>query len=244
MQSFNAGHGGFGFTGARFNKLGASDYTLVTIGVDETGTVSGFELELTKMLQTAVDACKESPRSENILVRVLYFSSKYRGGVNEIHGFMPLADIDTASYPTLDPAGGTPLCDATYSSLSATNLYAEELRKKDYGVNGIFFIITDGDENCSVATMRMIKDEQQKALKGEHLESLISILVGVNAAQYQYALDKFKDDAGMTGYRDAKDATPRNLAKLAAFVSASISSQSQALGPAARASRSLRPSEP
>jgi len=230
MQNFNAGRGGFAFTGARFDKLGSTDYTLVTIAVDETGSTLGFERELAKMLRTAVDACRKNPRSDNILLRVIYFSSKYKDGVSEIHGFKPLADIDTSAYPVPSPGGLTPLCDATYSSLHATNVYGQQLADQDFGVNAIFFIITDGAENDSTATMQMVKTEQERARTSEQLESLISILVGINAKPCQAALDQFKDEAGITHYRDAGDATPRNLAKLAAFVSASVSSQSQALG--------------
>lgn len=230
MQNFNAGRGGFAFTGARFDKLGATDYTLVTIAVDETGSVEDFKQELLKMLQTAIEACKKNPRSDNILVRVLYFSSQHRGGIREIHGFKPLADIDVNSYPAPDPGGLTPLCDATYSGIEATLTYGEQLADQDFGVNGIGFFITDGGDNQSTATMAMIKDVQDRARKSEKLESLITILVGINAKAYQQLLETFRNDAGITHYRDAGDATPRNLAKLAAFVSTSVSSQSQALG--------------
>jgi hypothetical protein len=43
-------------------------------------------------------------------------------------------------------------------------------------------------------------------------------------------LDAFKRDAALDEYISAGDATAARLAKLAAFVSQSISSQSQALG--------------
>ncbi|MBI2039426.1 MAG: hypothetical protein HYT22_04115, partial [Candidatus Niyogibacteria bacterium] len=169
MQKFGIGKGGFAFTGARLEKLGATEYTLVTVAVDVTGSVSGFERELRDMLMAAVDACKKSPRSDNILVRTLFFSDRHPKGISEIHGFKPLADIDPSAYPDINAGGMTPLCDAVYSSLGATNVYAEALRDQDYGVNGIFFVITDGGENASVATMAMVKDEQEKARKSEKL---------------------------------------------------------------------------
>lgn len=230
MDSYDIGRGGYGFTGARFDKLGAAEYTLVSVAVDVTGSVSSFQDQLRKMLIAAVDACKKNPRSENILVRAIIFSDGFAKGVQELHGFKPLADIDTNAYPELHPGGMTPLNDACYSVLGATNAYAKQLRDADFGVNAIEFVITDGDENASIATMKMVKEEQEKAVRGEILESNISILIGVNARQYKQVLEDFQREAGITHYKDAGDATPRNLAKLADFVSQSVSSQSQALG--------------
>ena len=224
------GRSGFSFTGARIERLGATEYTLVTVAVDETGSVNGFQDDLRKMLETAIDACKKSPRSDNLLVRVIYFSTKYPNGVNEIHGFKPLAEINPADYPAIKPGGWTPLCDAVFSSMGAVNTYGKQLADEDFGVNGIAFIITDGGENSSVATMDMVKKEAEKAVSGEILESVISVLVGINSSGCADELARFKDEAGMTHFINAGEATKGKLAKLAAFVSSSVSSQSQALG--------------
>ena len=229
MQSHNIS-GSFTFSGARVDRLGSLTYTLVTVAVDETGSVQGFSDQLREMLVTAVESCKKSPRSDNILVRVITFSDKYMNGVNEIHGFKPLAEIDTSSYLTIKPGGSTPLYDACYSAIGSQNVYGKQLVDKDYKCNGIAFIITDGGENASVATAQMVADEARKSVSGEILESMISVLIGINGSSYSSWLSKFQKEAGLTQYIDAGDATPRKLAKLAAFVSKSVSSQSQALG--------------
>jgi uncharacterized protein YegL len=220
----------FQFSATRTDHLGATEYTLVTIAVDETGSTSGFEDELRKSLISAVESCKKSPRRNNLLLRVIKFSSGLANGHEEIHGFKPLADIDTAQYPYFRPSGMTPLADAVFSAVGATNQYAEKLTADDYGVNGIVIVISDGGDNDSTATPTMIRGEIEKGVKGEHIESLITILVGVNAQYYKTELETFKNAAGMDEYIDAGNATPSKLAKLAAFVSQSISSQSQALG--------------
>lgn len=238
MQQHNLA-GNFSFSGKRLDKLGASEYTLATIAVDETGSTRGFEPIFHKMLVTAVAACKKSPRSDNLLLRVIYFSSRYQNGVKEIHGFKPLAEIDPASYPVPDGGGMTPLCDAVYSSIGAMNKYGEELFEQEYSANGIGFIISDGGENQSVATMSMVKKEQTLSISGEKLESMVTVLIGINtapasdkiySAQVADDLEKFREESGMTQFIDAGDATPAKLAKLAAFIDQSISSQSQALG--------------
>lgn len=74
-----AGTQSFQFSATRIEHLGATEYTLVTIAVDVTGSVSGFEAELRKCLITAVESCKKSPRSNNLLLRVILFSSALSG---------------------------------------------------------------------------------------------------------------------------------------------------------------------
>ena len=229
MQNHKIG-GSFTFSGARIDKLGATEYTLVSIAVDETGSVLGFSDQLREMLIAAVESCKKSPRSDNLLVRVITFGTQYKNGVNEIHGFKPLGEIDTVAYPIIDPGGSTPLYDACYSAIGSQNVYGKKLVDQDFSCNGIAFIITDGGENASVATAQMVADEARKSVSGEILESMISVLIGINGSSYSQWLSQFQKDAGLTQYIDAGDATPRKLAKLAAFVSKSVSSQSQALG--------------
>lgn len=234
MQQHKLG-GNFTFSAKRIEHLGATEYTLVTIAVDETGSVSGFKDQLLAMLQAAVGSCKSSPRSDNLLVRVLYFSDKYKGGVKEIHGFKPLAEIDPSQYPMPNPGGMTPLCDAAYSAIGAMNKYGKELYDRDYLANGIAFIVTDGGENASVATMPMVKSELAKSVTGEVLESMISIVIGINTQVCGPELDEFTKEAGITKYIDAGDLSDKTiaektLAKIAQFVSRSVSSQSQSLG--------------
>ena len=233
MSVQKIGGSNFTFSGARIDDLaqaGATEYTLVTIAVDETGSVMGFEKELRNMLVMAIESCKKSPRSDNLLVRVITFGSQYQNGVNEVHGFKPLYDIDVNDYPDIRPGGMTPLNDAVFSAIGATNAYAKELADNEFGVNAITFVITDGAENASVASMAMVKSELEKSVRSEVLESSVSILIGINAADARMFLDEFRREAGMDQYVDAGDASKGKLAKLAAFVSQSVSSQSQALG--------------
>ena len=230
MQSFAIGRGGFAFTGARLDRLGASNYTLATLMIDVTGSVDGFQDQLRDMAIQVVESCRFNPMSDNIMLRLALFSSMFAKGINEIHGFTPLRDIDTASYPKFRPGGMTPLNDACYSGIGATNAYAKQLADNDYGVNGLLYVVTDGGENASVATMQMVRDEQQKVVKSETLESMISILVGINTANCLADLQRFQNDAGITHFIDGGQATKSNLAKIAGHISHSISSQSQALG--------------
>lgn len=239
METGKVGTGtqAFQFSGTRIEHLGATEYTLVTIAVDFTGSTQKFLDGLMKSTKTAVASCKKSPRSNNLLLRVIYFSSSFPGNVNEIHGFKPLSEINPDDYPAPRPYGNTPLFDATFSAVGATNAYAKKLMDQDFLANGIVFIITDGDENDSrLASMKMIREEIERAQVGEQIESLVGILIGINVDGENYSgekmrdkLEEFANGVGLK-FRDAKEATPQNLAKLAEFVSQSVSSQSQSLG--------------
>lgn len=241
MDTHQIAGGNFNFTGARLDTLLDDDYTLVTIAVDVTGSTQGFEGALRKTLITAVKACKKSPTVDRLLLRVITFSSSFDGNVNELHGFTLVNELNPDDYSEFRAGGATPLYDATYSSVGALVDYG----KKMYGdqeinnINGIVFIITDGAEGgysggswiaVSTATPSMIREKVAEVVKGEQLESLVTVLIGINADEYQSQLEAFKDDAGFDQYIDAGEATEGKLAKLADFVSQSVSSQSQALG--------------
>jgi uncharacterized protein YegL len=219
----------FKYSGVKIDKLGATEYTLVTIAVDVSGSVSGFRTELKKCLQIAVESLKRSPRSSNLLVRVGYFSTMSSQGVEEIHGFKLLKDVDPTQYPDPRCGGSTPLYIASYSAIGATNAYAKSLMDQDFLVNGIVFIVTDGGDTEGGITPQMIKKELERGVKNEEIESLIGICVGINAQGCAQYLSIMETQAGMS-YIDAGDATPSKLAKLAGFISQSVSSQSQSLG--------------
>lgn len=237
MQVHQIAGSNFTFAATRIGNLGANEYTLVTIVVDTTGSTGGFTEQLRQMVVTAVDACKKSPRKDFLLVRVIVFSTNYPDGHMELHGFKRVLKINVdEDYPHFDAHGATPLWDATYAGVGAMAEYGEQLYHRDFTCNGILFVITDGEEGDytgnPVSTMRpaQIKAKLEEVTERELLESMVSILVGINADRCRTALEAFQREVGFTQYIDAGDATPESLAKLADFVSTSVSSQSQALG--------------
>lgn len=230
METGSIGGSNFKFSGIRTEHLGASEYTLVNIGVDVTGSTYQFTKELRDCLVAAVTSCQKSPRADNLLIRAFLFATHLPGGIEEIHGFKPLSEIDANDYPELQAGAQTNLFDAAYSAVGATNAYAEQLAKDDFPCNAINFIITDGEDNASTMTASAVKREIEKGIKNEELESCINVLIGINAKECERALTDFKEQSGFDHYIDAGDVSPQKLAKLAAFVSQSVSSQSSSLG--------------
>jgi uncharacterized protein YegL len=229
LEQHKAQGGAFNYSATRLTDLGATEYTLVNIVNDVSGSVSSFKAEMEGALKEAISSCKYSPRADNLMIRHVLFNDR----VSENHGFKLLAQINPGDYDNaLNPMGGTALYDGTANAIQATADYAKQLVDASFNVNGVTFVITDGDDNSSHNTTKMVKDAIDKIRKNEALESMVTILIGVNVTDQHMSqrLDTFKNEAGIDQYVELKSADKKALAKLAAFVSKSISATSQALG--------------
>ena len=220
------------FSAVGMDDLEGSEYTIVQLLVDASGSVASYKKELESVVQRVAESCKKSPRSGNLLLRVAAFGSHFKGNISEWHGFTLLDSIDTGKYKgALNPNGATPLFDAALSSLESLDVFGRSLADQDYLVNGILFVITDGCENASrCRTATKIKKTVKRIRQQEKLESIQTILIGVDDRHIQKHLRDFRDKAGFDEYTSLGDAKPEKLAKLAQFVSHSISATSQALG--------------
>ena len=218
----------YGFSAVKIDELGATEYTLVTIVVDRSSSLNGYDRELEKMIKEAVGSCQKSPRSENLLVRVVTFNQNEF----EEHGFKLLNTVQLSDYDNvIKTYGSTALFDATYHSIEATQNYGKILFDQDYFANAIVFVITDGNDNNSSFGPNQIKTLVDSIRKSEDLESIAVILVGMTTYPelMQYLMD-FKDNAELDEYIDMGDVSQSKLAKLAGYISRSVSSTSQALG--------------
>lgn len=229
------GASNFHFSGVRPDNLQALEYTLVTIIIDESGSTRDFADTMLEMVKAIIKSCGKSPRADNIMIRLVTFNTT----ITEVHGFRLLTTINPSDYKPFNPRGMTALYDTIFSTVGATITYGKTLYSKDLTVNGIVFIITDGEDNESrYASPLTIGKQCKDLLTSEEIESLLTILIGLkNPAddkRHQQEIDKYlqklKTEAHLTQYIDAGVANESNLAKLANFVSQSISSQSQSLG--------------
>ena len=221
--------GAYGYSAVGLEKLGASEYTVATIIVDVSGSVDGFVTDMEAALKEIVKSLRLSPRADNLLLRFVTFSDT----LEEVHGYKLLDDCNPDDYDgSLVIRYSTALYDASENAIAAAVDFGQRLTDDHYLVNGAVYIITDGCDNQS----RMGAADVAKALKSAHkreaLESLISILIGVNINDPAVAseLARFNQEAGFSQYVELKDAKKSTLAQLAGFVSKSVSSQSNALG--------------
>ena len=219
----------YGFSAVPTDDLGATEYTLALVVADVSSSVHNFRDEIEACVKRIVGACRDAPRADNLMLRVVTFSNR----VDEFHGFKPLMDCNPDDYSgSINPGGMTALFDASHNGIESVLSYGKTLVESDYDCNAIVVVVTDGCDNVSTLGAKQVKELLSRAMKDENLESLVTILVGVNVqdqAVGQYLKD-FNDQAGFTQYVEVGDATEKTLARLAQFVSRSISNQSQALG--------------
>lgn len=220
---------GYGYSATRLDDLGAAEYTLVSVVCDASGSVSAFRDELERALKSIVQACQFSPRADNLLLRLVSFDN----ALHELHGFKLLECCNLADYDGILRIGGTTaLYDAAENAVSATTDYAHQLGASDFAANAIVFVLTDGMDNASTLTAHSVKTALTQAVAEEALESLLSVLIGVNVSDRAVGgyLQDFKTDVGFTQYVEIANAAAKTLSKLADFVSRSISAQSRSLG--------------
>jgi uncharacterized protein YegL len=219
----------YGYSATRLEELGATEYTVVTVACDVSGSTADFIFDMEAAVTRVVQACRASPRADNLMLRLVAFDDT----LSEIHGFKLLENCNLADYGGVLRAGGsTALYDAAENAVSSTTDYGRQLLAGDFSANGILFVITDGMDNASRLPARKVKEALAQAVRSEALESVVSVLIGVNVqdAQVSRALRQFHRDAGFTQYVELDKADAQTLARLAEFVSRSVSAQSQALG--------------
>jgi len=229
LATLNAGSG-YKFSAAKVTSLGASEYTLVTLVIDASSSVDQFAAQLEQCVKTVFRSCEKSPRKDNLMFRVTQFSSV----LTELHGFKLLSTINENDYNGILKVGGsTALLDAGDEAVNATGTYGKQLTGMDYLVNGIVVVATDGENNCgNIMIPDRLKQSIVNVRRTEALESLRTVLIGVtnDDVNLNTYLQTLKDDGGFDQYVSIGKASPGKLAKLADFISQSISSTSSALG--------------
>lgn len=219
----------YGYSATRMEHLGATEYTVASIACDVSGSTNAFTFEMEAAITQIVQACKFSPRADNLLLRLVEFDDALR----EIHGFKLLENCNAVDYGGILSSGGsTALFDATENVVSATINYGQQLSTADFSINAIMFVITDGMDNASRSTARKVKKALLQAVTSEALEGIVSVLIGVNVqdAAVGQQLRHFQQEAGFTQYVELERADAQTLARLAQFVAQSINAQSMLLG--------------
>lgn len=238
LSSHAVGH--FGFTAVNLDELEASGYTLATLVCDRSGSTQGFQGPMEAALKASVDALRRHPNSESMMLRVLTIDNQ----CEEVHGFIPLPDIDPSRYDgILSPRGMTALYDGCVNAAQASAEYGRQLLNDRFNANGIAIFITDGCNNAGRFNSKSGTDlhydlpEVKKALesttKKECLESFSSILIGVNVQDREVssALKLLHDEGGFTiPLIELDNANADTIAKIGGFITDSVSSSSQALG--------------
>lgn len=225
--------GNYGYTAPQFASLGSNEYTLATIAVDVSGSVEPFHGDLENMLKLCLEACKKSPRADNLMLRVLPFNHEVN---QELHGFRLLSGLNPNDYTKKlqRPSGGTSLYDATIATVEVTEKYGEDLVTQGISANAVVFIVTDGCDEHSMSTLPQVTERLKRVVRDERIESIKVVLIGIydksTESRVVPRLEEFAKAAGIDQFVSMDRAKAGSFAKLAGFVSNSVSSTSQALG--------------
>lgn len=229
----------FQFSAADPSQLtgASSKFTLATIVVDVSGSVSPYSTTIEQLVSEIVRACQKDPAADSLMLRVL----KFNHSVEEVHGFKLLGSVNPGDYKGKFYCGGsTALYDAMANSVEAAVAYGQQLMSSAYIANAVTFVITDGEENASTTatTPSVVARANEAAVKGEALESSQIILLGLTDdpafGTYLTRVEKeCKCDKSMVIGSFSVGGPSVNagkIAKLVGFVSHSVSSTAQACG--------------
>lgn len=223
--------GRYVYTGQPVEKLGGSQYTLVTLALDMSPSIEEYVPDMEAMCQEVIKACQKDPNSEAIMMRFIGFHED----VVELQGFTELRHYDPAQFNNvIKISRATALNQATMNAVISTAEYGKQLVNGDNMCNGVLFIITDGRDNMGGVTPSEISNAIKDIRKdegAETVESINTILIAASDDSYVVSsIKKFHQEAGLSQLVEMGEATANNLAKLGQFVSQSVSSTSQALG--------------
>lgn len=226
--------GRYGFTATCLNQLESSEYTMIQILIDGSGSMFGHRQRVESMLRDIVAACQQSPHKDKLMLRVVTFGTTRR----EIHGFKMISRCDPAEYNgVIASEGMTALSDAILNGIEAVRAYAEYIDKQDYLVNGLLIVITDGlDNSSSPAT---VMNALARVAKAESLESFSSILIGIigmsdrSSPAYKEItrrLRQFQSEVGFTCFVEVDVVDENAASRLAKFLNKAIHAMKDSLG--------------
>lgn len=229
LEQFLLPVGGFQYHGAPMDNLMATEFTLASLVLDESGSTHSFRGMMEAFVKENVKALRASPRKDNLLYRQLHFGTNLR----ELHGFKLLEQCNEADYNNCYQDGGsTALYDASVNAIEATVAESKRLNSQQFVSNGIIIWLTDGCDYGSALKQSSVAASLAKAIASEELESILTILIGVNVGggSNKDKLESFAKEVGIDQFEAVEQITEAAMKKILGFVSKSILSQSKAVG--------------
>ena len=232
LASFQVPGTTFGYTGIQVDELQSSTNTIAVALMDESGSTDEFKNELEQCCKTIVAALRDSTVADNLIYRQCHFGTSFR----EQMGFTELMKINVDVFNNCyHPGGSTHLYDSCDQVIREIGDYAKKHTALRYTVNGILFVMTDGRDYGSVLKQKDVKKALVDVMAEEDLESLMTILIGINPdSTIQAELEAFAKNIGFTKYiplvTTDKKSLKDSLDKVSQHLSQQIVAQSQVVG--------------
>jgi len=152
------------------DKLENENVTLVSILLDESGSMDQYQQVMKQSIDTFKKSIKNSKSADELLVSVTRFNGNITSG-----GFQLIDDVST----DYNPGGSTVLYDAII--LGQKNLYdgnktgyLEQLKANGIRVKAVLVIFSDGEDNGSRNVLRDAVDAIGKLKSQEILTAFVA----------------------------------------------------------------------
>ena len=133
-----------GCAGIDLDDIEATEVTLVSLLLDDSGSMRGFEKSVMDGHKELLDALKGSKQKEYFLVGMWALN-----GAGPIHSYVKVDDAVKLDASNYSATGCTPLYDKWCEMLAANVAYAQQLRASGTAVRSIAVVITDGRDEHS-----------------------------------------------------------------------------------------------
>jgi uncharacterized protein YegL len=225
--------GSVSFSPAQVDSLTSTTYTLVSILVDMSGSISGSEQQIENAVRMTLEASRSA--RDNVLVQISQFNDNYHNIFNDYTELGVILENMNQLSGIFMPGGGTNMFPSIEKDFVQIERKAGEMANLDYLVNGLFILITDGEDTSggSLATCRKIVDRfRDPANEKRSMESVRFILVEVGGSVQ--SLDRIVNDLNFQKGIDQRvslnNADTQTMKALAEFMSKSVKAQSAAIG--------------
>lgn len=214
-----------GIDGTDIDNIIATDVTLMTVIIDDSGSIDGANLTKSIIIgqNTMMTSLENSKQKDNILI------AQWKLGNNAelLHSYLPVEQAVRLDKVNYNPQHSTALYDVWIDALASNVAYAQQLKSAGTPVKSIVVVITDGQDNSS----RKYRIGDCKKINTDLLQSEQFILAFVGAGRDKADEDLFREIAKDMGFPDGAvltiNATASEIRKVFNVISQSAIRASQ-----------------
>jgi von Willebrand factor type A domain len=162
VQNLN-GQAGLGCVGAQVDSLNTDDVTLLSVIIDESGSMGSVRNDVIDAFNQMTRALHDSKAQDSILMSAWKFSN----APTLLFGYTPIDSVPDLTPALYMPDGGTALYDATMNGLTGLVGYGQDLRNNGIRTRSIAVVISDGDDNMSKHSSTAVRTVAQDLIRQE-----------------------------------------------------------------------------
>lgn len=191
--------------------------------IDVSPSIHLYEADLNAAFNDFVQTMQQSHIHDRLLVSIVEFDDEVRVR----SGFQPIINVPVTNFQA--QGSGTALYDAVALGIKNAMDYRISLEQTGINVKTLVFVITDGQDNSSSTSPKIIKNTLDDILATEaNAFSFTTIMFGVGTESYFKAA---KQEMGFQHLAVVGN-TGKEIRKMISFISSSISKSSSGANPA------------